>query len=164
MADPTWATKNKPITTKLQGQICELKEKAYFQCILNLNSNWILSDLTHWHTWLKIFKNLIASKLPQVRHQNQNWKISPYIQKVWSTKMSRLKLNTIYLQTEEKPAAETRGRIKFRLEYDFTLQELRVTVSWPINPFFNSSWAFEKVFTKAFEHPRTIHLNLWLWI
>lgn len=37
------------------------------------------------------------------------------------------KLNVSF-QVEEKPVAETRGRIKFRLEYDFTLQELRVTV------------------------------------
>jgi len=42
-----------------------------------------------------------------------------------------------FLKVEEKQAAETRGRIKFRLEYDFTLQELRVTVSG--NIFFNCS-------------------------
>jgi hypothetical protein len=30
---------------------------------------------------------------------------------------------------EEKAQTESRGRLKFRLEYDFTLQELRVTVS-----------------------------------
>ena len=30
---------------------------------------------------------------------------------------------------EEKQQEEAKGRIKFRLEYDFTLQELKVTVS-----------------------------------
>ena len=34
-----------------------------------------------------------------------------------------------YFQVEEAAQEEAKGRIRFRLEYDFTLQELKVTVS-----------------------------------
>ena len=35
----------------------------------------------------------------------------------------------ICLQNEEKVVEEAKGKIRYRLEYDFTTQELKITVS-----------------------------------
>ena len=35
----------------------------------------------------------------------------------------------VYFQPEEKVVEEAKGRIRYRLEYDFTTQELKITVS-----------------------------------